>query len=385
MKEQSGEGMSKIENVVILNGFDTYEHRVELLRRFFIRQGGRVQVLTSDWMHFQKKKRTEAAEGYELISARPYYKNLSLQRLHSHYLFSKKVIERVEDLQPQLLWVIAPPNSLVKFAALYKKKHPEVKLVLDFMDMWPETMPIAHLKGMVPFSGWRNLRDKYLKYADALVTECRLYQEVLGRVKNVPPIYTLYLARDEEAYSCPVKPPEDKVSLCYLGSVNHIIDIQGIGEILQKVKAAMHKPLQLHIIGDGEKLEELKCTAKQAGAETIVHGKVYDCSEKAKILFGCHFGLNIMKESVFVGLTMKSLDYFEYGLPIINNIKGDTWEFVEQNEIGINYSKQMTFTKEMLENCAKNRVQVRDFFENNFSTENFERQATIILKALFYE
>lgn len=377
--------MSKIEKIVIVNGFDTYEHRVELLRNLLEKQGGSVRVLASDWMHFLKKKRTEAAPEYELLAARPYYKNLSLQRLRSHYDFAQKAIRRVEELQPQLLWVIAPPNSLVKFAALYKKKHPEVKLVLDFMDMWPETMPITHFKKIAPFSIWQGLRDKYIQYADLLVTECSLYQKVLKRVRKVPRMFTLYLARRKEKISCQISPPEDKVVLCYLGSVNHIIDIHEIGEILQKVKNTLNKPVQLHIIGDGEKLEELKSVAQQVGVQVIAHGKVYDSSEKAKILCGCHFGLNIMKESVFVGLTMKSLDYFEYGLPIINNIKGDTWEFVEEKKIGINYSKEMNFTGELLEERAKCRDSVESFFEEYFSIERFERQAISILKALFYE
>ena len=47
-----------------------------------------------------------------------------------------------------------------------------------------------------------------------------------------------------------------------------------------------------------------------------------------------------MKKSVCVGLTMKSIDYFEFGLPIINNIKGDTWNAVEEYGIGINYRRR---------------------------------------------
>jgi hypothetical protein len=33
---------------------------------------------------------------------------------------------------------------------------------------------------------------------------------------------------------------------------------------------------------------------------------------------------------------MKSVDYFCYGLPIINNIPGDTWTLVEQYDAGVN-------------------------------------------------
>lgn len=37
-----------------------------------------------------------------------------------------------------------------------------------------------------------------------------------------------------------------------------------------------------------------------------------------------------MKTSVCVGLTMKSLDYYAGGLPIINTIAGDTYEYAKK-------------------------------------------------------
>ena len=44
-----------------------------------------------------------------------------------------------------------------------------------------------------------------------------------------------------------------------------------------------------------------------------------------------------MKDSVEVGLTTKSLEYFSMGIPLINNIRGDTWDIVEEYGAGINY------------------------------------------------
>lgn len=42
-----------------------------------------------------------------------------------------------------------------------------------------------------------------------------------------------------------------------------------------------------------------------------------------------------MKDNVCVGLTMKSIDYFQHGLPIINNIQEDTTEIVKQYKVGL--------------------------------------------------
>ena len=50
----------------------------------------------------------------------------------------------------------------------------------------------------------------------------------------------------------------------------------------------------------------------------------------------CHFGFNLMKPDVCVGLTMKSVDYFRHDLPILNNIPADTAELVDREQVGLN-------------------------------------------------
>lgn len=46
-----------------------------------------------------------------------------------------------------------------------------------------------------------------------------------------------------------------------------------------------------------------------------------------------------MKDSVMVGLTMKSMDYMCGGLPMINTIKGDTSKICDEYSVGYNLSK----------------------------------------------
>lgn len=370
--------MRSEQEIVIVNCFDTYEHRVELLKQYFTAQGKRVRVITSDWRHFHKAVRTECPDGYEMIHAKPYTKNLSVQRLMSHHDFAQDAIKRVEELRPDLLWVLVPPNSLAKRAAAYKKNHPDTKLVLDLIDMWPETMPISRFKTLPPFSFWRKLRDDYVGQADAVVTECGLYHTLLRGKCSPEKLHTLYLARKCMPSRSAPELPKDRTALCYLGSINNIIDIPCIARIIGTIEG----DVELHIIGDGEKRQELIDAASGAGANVVFHGKVYDPAEKQKILDRCHFGLNIMKESVFVGLTMKSMDYFECGLPIINNIRGDTWDFVTEKKIGVNYENAESLSGRALSDAQANRPAVRAFFEENFSEQSFDAAVQRIIDAL---
>ena len=113
----------------------------------------------------------------------------------------------------------------------------------------------------------------------------------------------------------------------------------------------------------------------------MYHGKIYDAKEKQKIFDQCHYGLNIMKASVFVGLTMKSMDYFEAGLPVINNIHGDTWDIIEREKIGVNL-KENTTAAEIMVYDAVMRERVRRFFEINLGEDTFQRKVKELLLEL---
>lgn len=86
-----------------------------------------------------------------------------------------------------------------------------------------------------------------------------------------------------------------------------------------------------------------------------------------------------MKNTVVVGLTMKSMDYFEAGLPIINNIHGDTWDIIANNKLGFNSDNLSS----IIDYDISLRKNVRNYFEDNFSVDAFERNIDNTLKAVY--
>lgn len=365
-------------DVVIVNCFDTYEHRAILLKEVFESIGKKVCIITSDYKHIFKMKRDDFPVDFDPIHVYPYKKNLSAQRLFSHYRFACEAIKHLtqEYDNVSLVWFFVPPNSLVKEAAKYKKGNSQVKVVFDVIDMWPESMPISKYKNLPPFTEWGRLRNLKLKVADAVVSECDLYKSVLNRFYDKE-IYTLYLAHDNNSLESKPNPPQDRISLCYLGSINNIVDISRICRVI----ANLDKPVDFHIIGDGEKRQELIDAASSVEANVVYHGKVYDRVEKQKIFDSCHAGFNFMKDSVFVGLTMKSIDYFEAGLPILNTIKGDTWKFVDELGIGVNVGDN-SVTADQIMALQKSRKEVRSFFDKNFTKGVFREKVLRIISTL---
>lgn len=88
-----------------------------------------------------------------------------------------------------------------------------------------------------------------------------------------------------------------------------------------------------------------------------------------------------MKKDVLVGLTMKSLDYFKNGIPIINNINGDTWEFVENYGVGINTTDGF-ISSLVIQNYLENFAKIQDFYQNKFSEDTFNVELSKILKEI---
>ena len=349
---------------VVITCFESNEERVTFVMDALKTKGYEVSGISTNFSHFNKKYRDEYPEGIIGLKTERYNKNLSIKRLVSHNQFSLNAFFAIDEIKPDLIWLIAPCNSLIKRANKYKKKHPNVKLIIDIIDMWPESFP-KYEKGNFFFEKWKEYRSKNINSADELVCECDLYQEILKNEYNGK-ITTIHWSKDGQAIENEVVTNDDKLSLAYIGSINNIIDIDLISDII----SVLDRKVELHVIGDGEKLDYMKSKLSKV-ANVNCYGKVYDINEKRNIFSKCHAGINIYKEGLYIGLTVKCIDYFRYGLPIINNIKGDTWNFVENNNVGINVERNSVLDSDKLINMRKNNSNIYDFYNNNFTKEVF--------------
>lgn len=318
-----------------------YSERVAPVEATLRAAGYECTYITSDYNHYIKSHyRVTDLPHCQQLPTLAYTKNISVHRILSHMRFARDAFARVEQLQPDLVYVELPPNSLCAAAARYKKRHPEVKVIFDLFDLWPESFPDHRAKSLlsIPFRAWGNIRNKNLPKGDLVLTECDLYRQKLTPYLKDTRQQTLYLCRPgatTEAAKC--LPEQKELHLCYLGFINNLIDIPAISALLGHLQQL--RPVVLHIIGDGETRDAFISAVEAVGARVEFHGKIYDSAQKQAIFDQCSFGLNIMKNSVCVGLTLKSLDYFGGALPILNSIQADTWNLVESRGVGINIDR----------------------------------------------
>ena len=366
---------------------DHYDHRLHVADSCLRSRGYDTTYITSDFDHTGKAVFTCQVPGCVQLPARPYQKNLSVDRILNHREFARDVFRYIESMpqQPEVLVVQLPPNFLAHYAAEYKKRHPNVKLIFEIFDLWPETFPGGLMKKLLApaFGVWAAIRDRNLGAADFVVTECEMFRQKLGLDANSKAIWLC-----AEPMSLDKPQPElaeDVLALCYLGAINNVISIPDICDLLKEL--TQHRKVILHIIGKGERQQAFIDEATAAGAEVIFHGAVYDEAKKLEIMNQCHFGLNIMKSSVCVGLTMKSVDYFRFGLPIINNIPGDTKHLVEEKGIGVQLEegcaqKLLALTNE---DCTAMRQNVEHLFAESFEKSVIEGQYTDVLNYVLGE
>lgn len=368
--------------IAVVTHSSPYEPRAEAVGAFFAGEGHEVTYVYADFDHHAKRTLERKTEGHVYLHMLPYRGNLSLRRIISLRRFAGTTEAYLSGEHFDLLYLMIPLNGYLKMAARMKKKQPELIVVADILDLWPESLPFPKGDWLLPVRFWRQLRDRYIGAADLIFSECAYYREFLPAVRDR--MHTLYWFLDEHTGETETSDVQDSagedqeegIRLVYLGGINHILDIGEILGICLEIRKK--KKVHLSVIGDGDNRALFLDALDRAQLPYTYYGTVYDPEKKRQIISGCHFGLNLMKASVCVGLSMKSIDYLFQGIPLLNNLQGDTWKIVEEEGIGINHSRgdyAQTAGKllHFLETQkTQDKVRIRQFWQRNFSHDAFK-------------
>ena len=262
--------------VVVVTNSSSYEPRAEWVGELFKQQGAQVLWVETDFIHREKVKKVRSAPDHMYIDTVPYRKNLSVRRLYSQYDFARKAEKILEKEQADMVYMILPANSLAAAGDRIKRKMNRAVLVFDILDLWPESLGGKKLQKLWPFQCWRRLRDDHLKAADLVITECHYFQKFINAKqektavvywpKEVPEGWKMEAPENEAPESPAV------IHFAYLGSINNIIDIDGIVNFLE-ITGKM-TPVFLHVVGDGENRGLFEEKLKSKGIKAEFYGAV---------------------------------------------------------------------------------------------------------------
>ena len=297
-----------------------------------------VTYVTSDFAHIQKEKFVCDVKNSIQLHVLPYFKNISISRVLSHCIFSLKAFFLMMKLKPEKIYAEIPNNTLAMSMSFYKKIS-KCELIFDIFDMWPESFPNKPQNALfqMGMAGWRWTRNGFLKNADVVWIECDYYRELMEKQGIHVPMETHYLKNTSIPKKIDASISENQIDICYVGSINNITDLDLMVALLGKLQ--QRKKVVFHLVGAGESLEILAQRLKEEQVEVICYGIVYDQDELQAIFDKCSFGINMIKDDLAIGVTMKSVTYFLGGVPILNSVQGDTDRFVENRKVGINVNR----------------------------------------------
>ena len=115
----------------------------------YISERNELHFYSVSFDHYQKKQRVNKNKTYNIndnyylhiVHVPGYKKNVSLQRIISHKVSTKKIkcsmLNQIKNKKPDIILVGNTPLEIVKMVAKFGEKH-NVPVAVDFRDLWPD-------------------------------------------------------------------------------------------------------------------------------------------------------------------------------------------------------------------------------------------------------
>ena len=328
-----------ISNIVVISNF---VERNDTSRPFLIylalkEIGCEVKVLYSIFSHSQKKIRKINIDNFIPITTPSYKGNISLKRVYSHLIFLINVLIVLRKLDYDTIYIAVPPNFTAFFISLIVRKKNVT--ITDFIDIWPETFPLNQLMKFFLLSTIGKLsvlmRFTLIRNSTISLSPNEYFKNQLQPRKKYSSRYINSIYLKKFTKDLKLIPKSKNLSFSYIGNIGSVYDFTSMLYILTKL--SKQRIVTLDIIGDGDLKDWLLTELTARRINYKYWGELYDESSKKKILGPVWFGFNGYKSSTKVALSYKSIDYFSFGIPIINSACGDTEYFIREYQVGFNY------------------------------------------------
>lgn len=326
-------------NVVVISNFheDATISRSNMAYKYFSSRNFKTVALYSNFSHSLKKFRYFDNQDFIPLRTVAYSSSLSLRRILSYFIFALKVFVYLRRYKIDIVYVNLPPNILT--LAVFLGCHKSTKVIVDIMDLWPESFP--HNGNAVIKLGLKiaslissPIRKYAIQKSDFCIAESNLFFEAL-QLRKKRKSNVIHLKKF--SVSKPILNKVDEtLSIIYLGNIGNIYDFESLFQIIKRLEKI--RPVKLHIIGLGPKRSWLLDKLTSLDITYLDHGASFNEQLKEEVLSTCWFGFNGFKKETEVGLSYKSIDYLSYGVPLLNSLGSDTFELVANEGVGFNFS-----------------------------------------------
>ena len=305
-------------------------NRFNYLAGLLGQSGYEVEMITSDFSHVKKRKRTVDASSLPfrvtLLSEPGYPKNVCLQRFRSHHTFGKNLKKYLYSAQkPDLIYAATPSLDVGTAVAAYCKKM-GVPLIADIQDLWPEAFKLVlnvPVVSDVIFAPMMAQANKFYRGADKIVAVSETYKaRGLRGCKKDKEGLCVYLGTDlavfdANAESFPVEKPEGEIWVAYVGTLGHSYNIEIVIDALNQIGDRLPAGVVFKVLGDGPHLEHFKEYAKDCKVRVDFLGRL-PYPEMTAYLTKADIAVNPIAKGAAQSIINKHADYAAAGLPVVN-------------------------------------------------------------------
>ena len=352
------------------------------LARVLASRGHEVTWWTAAWSHRRKAPRstplfTRDDEGFavRLVAVRPYTKNISFGRLASHRDFGR-TFERLANEsiasgqlnRPDVILASLPPLEGPEAAARLARRL-DANLVVDLMDVWPETFerllpgPQWLRKALFPllFGRMSTRRRSLLEAADAVSSSAHGYFAAipdatvgdkprhvchlgswLAEFAPPPRMIDEVPAADASAGHDALQPPAASgaapLACVYSGTLE---SGQDLDTLLSAARTLCGQGIAatLHVAGTGRLESSLRGAADaiRGSCSVRVHG-LLERGPYVRLLSECDVGLVLVKPESLVAVPYKVCDYTAAGLALVNSLPGELEQLIVEYRAGVSYT-----------------------------------------------
>lgn len=373
--------------------------RLHYLAEFFCKYGYDVDLITSNFQHWEKKFRDpkKIAEiksdcRISLVEERGYTKNVQVSRIVSYRILANNIKKHLEQNEYDLVYCMIPDNHIAAVSAKYAKKH-GIPFIIDVEDLWPEAMRMAFDVPVVSdilFSYFTVNAKKAYRLSDGVVGSSDDYRdEPLKYHIDIPKKTTVYVGNDIAAFDSgaqenisDVQKPENEFWITYAGTLGTSYDIATLIRAADLLEKQGEHNVRVMLLGDGPLRGEFETLAKSLSGKVSFLGYVPH-AVMAAYLVKSDVVINSVVRKAPQSIVSKIGDYLASSRPMINTcINPEFWKKVEQDGFGVNVepedaealAKTILALKNDPEGCEKMGQTARKIAEEQFDRPHSYRR-----------
>lgn len=357
-------------------------------------QNNDLELITTDFNHRNKQKHliNNSKRNLKFISVPEYKRNLSFKRFYSHGIFAFKLYKYLKSTKekPDVIYCIVPTISSGYACALICNKY-KIKLAIDVIDLWPESLiailPFKRLFEVITLP-WKLFANKVYSSADFLYAESVEYANIAQKFNKKTKAIPVYLGTDVEKYSdlisksnISISKPENEIWICYGGGMGNSYDFDVILDAIKEIHIMNKFHFKLIFIGGGLKQTQIQDFIHKNKLPATITGFL-PYQDFLKYLSFCDIALNSFNKNTKVVHSYKFNDYILAGLAIVNNLKGETSEFIEKYKLGMNFDYKNNLLKDKLVYLLENQSTIEEMKRNSIYVANNVLNTKIIYKEM---